>query len=61
MASSLKNTKVKLNLVTDIDMLIMVEKGIRGGICHATDPYAKACNKYMKDYDRNIIIKNASI
>ena len=30
----LKKTKVKLNLLTDIDMLLMVEKGIRGGICH---------------------------
>ena len=53
MASSLKNTKVKLDLLTDIDMLIMVEKGIRGRICHAIDPYPKAYNKYMKGYDRN--------
>ena len=34
-------------------MLLMVEKGIRGGICHATNHYAKANNKYMKDYDKN--------
>ena len=34
-------------------MLIMVEKGIRGGICHSTYWYAKANNKYMKDYDEN--------
>ena len=32
---ALKNTKVKLNLLTDIDMLLMMEKGIRGGICHS--------------------------
>ena len=34
-------------------MLLMVEKGIRGGICHSTYWYAKANNKYMKDYDKN--------
>ena len=49
----LKKTEVKLELLTDIDMLLMVEKGIRGGICHAIHQYAKANNKYMKDYDKN--------
>ena len=34
-------------------MLLMVEKGIRGEICHSTDQYAKANNKYIKDYDKN--------
>ena len=33
--TTLKKTKVKLDLLTDIDMLLMVEKGIRGGICHS--------------------------
>ena len=32
----------------------MVEKGIRGGICHAIYRYAKVNNKYMKNYDKNI-------
>ena len=34
-------------------MLLMVEKGLRGGICHAIHRYAKANNKYMKNYDEN--------
>ena len=34
-------------------MLIIVEKEIRGGICYAIDQYAKANNKFMKDYDKN--------
>ena len=33
----------------------MVEKGIRGGISHALHIYVKANNKYMKNYDENII------
>ena len=49
----LKKTKVKLDLLTDTDMLLMVEKGIRGGICHAIYRYALGNNKYMKDYDKN--------
>ena len=49
----LKNTEVKLELLTDVDMLLMVEKGIRGGICHAIHKYAKANNQYRKSYDKN--------
>ena len=48
----LKKTKVKLELLTDVDMLLMVEKGIRGGIFHAIHRYAQA-NKYMKNYVKN--------
>ena len=48
----LKKTNVELELLTDYDMLLMVEEGIRGGICHAVQRYSHAHNKYMKDYDR---------
>ena len=34
-------------------LLLMAEKGIRGGICHAIHRYAAANNKYMKNYDKN--------
>ena len=51
--AALKKTKVKLDFLTNTDMLLMVEKGINGGICHYIYRYAKANNKYMKDYDKN--------
>ena len=50
---ALKKTEVKLELLSDIDMLLMVEKSIREGICNAIHQYGKANNKYMKDYDKN--------
>ena len=51
--AALKNTKAKLDLLPDIDMLLIVEKGIRGGICHAINRYAKANNKCRKVYEKN--------
>ena len=54
MASLLKKTGLYLELLTDIDMLLMVEEGIRVGICRAIYRYAKANNKYMSNYDKNI-------
>ena len=48
----LKKTNVKLELLTDYDVLLMVEGGIRGGICHAIHRHAKANNKYIKNSDK---------
>ena len=53
MRSRFKKTEVKLELLTDVDMLVMVEKGIRGGIWNSINRYAKTNNKYVKDYDKN--------
>ena len=53
MASSLKKTKVKLDLLTDVSTLLMVDKCISDEIYHAIHQYAKANNKYMKNYDEN--------
>ena len=50
---TLKKTKVKLDLLPDVDILLMVEKGIRGGIFHSIYWYAKSNNKYMKNYIKN--------
>ena len=50
--SALKKAEVKLELLTNIDMLLTVEKEIRRGICHPIHRYAKA-NKYLKDYSKN--------
>ena len=51
--AALKKTEIKLELLTDTDRLLMVEKGILGGIYHTTHWYTKASNKYMKKYDKN--------
>ena len=47
----LKHSGVKLELISDIDMLLMIEKGIRGGICQSIFRHTKANNKNMIDYD----------
>ena len=49
----LKETGQQLQLLYDYDMLMMFERGIRGGISHISKRYAEANNKYMKNYDPN--------
>ena len=50
-----KKTKVNLELLTHADMLLMVENGLRGGMCQAIHRHAKANNDYMKNYNEDII------
>ena len=50
----LKITSVSLELITNMDILLMLEKDIRGGMCQAVVPLAKANNKYLKNYDKSL-------
>ena len=54
MAGMLKKTNANLELLTDINILLMIEAGIRREMCQSVHRYAKANNKYMKNHDKNI-------
>ena len=53
MQGDLKKRKAKLDLLTNIDMLLIIQKSIRAKICHGIHWYLKANKKYMKDNDKN--------
>ena len=48
--AAIKNTKLKLDILTSIDM---VENDTQGRTCYAIHRYTRVNNKYMKDYDKN--------
>ena len=48
------SVELELGLIIYIDMLSMTEKGFTGDVCNAIHHYAKANNKYMRDYDKNL-------
>ena len=47
----LKMTKTNLDLISDVDMQLFIEKGMRGGISYIAHRHSQANNKYMKNYN----------
>ena len=50
----LNMTKIELEFITDPDMHIFFENGIRGGVSYISNRYSRANNKVLKSYDRKL-------
>ena len=49
----LKVTNIQLNLITNSEMLFMIENGVKGGITQVINKFSYPNNKYMKNYEKN--------
>ena len=46
-----KMTEIELELISDIDMYLFIEEGMKWGICYIAKRFSKANDKYMQSYD----------